>query len=56
MSDDKKLQGISPLRPNSVKLPDFKLELPIFKPVFNFKKEAERVKEKNISQELHDSW
>ena len=56
MSDDKKLQGISPLRPNSVKLPDFKLELPIFKPVFNFKKEAERVKEKNISQERHDSW
>lgn len=59
MSNDKNIQGIGPLRPDSIKLPELKFELPKFNPIFNFKKPAEPIepkKEKNISKELHDSW
>lgn len=59
MSNEKNIQGIGPLRPDSIKLPELKFELPKFNPIFNFKKPAEPIepkKEKNISKELHDSW
>lgn len=59
MSNEKNIQGIGPLRPDSIKLPELKFELPKFNPIFNFKKTAEPIepkKEKNISKELHDSW
>lgn len=59
MSNEKNIQGIGPLRPDSIKLPELKFELPKFNPIFNFKKPAEPIepkKEKSISKELHDSW
>ncbi len=59
MSNEKNIQGIGPLRHDSIKLPELKFELPKFNPIFNFKKPAEPIepkKEKNISKELHDSW
>ena len=59
MSNDKNIQGIGPLRPDSIKFPELKYELPMFRPIFNFKKPAEPIEakqEKNISKELHDSW
>lgn len=59
MSNDNNIKGIGPLRPNSIKLPELKYELPMFKSVFNFKKPAESIEtknEKSISKELHDNW
>lgn len=59
MSDEKNIQGIGPLRPNSIKLPEFNLKPPTFKPIFDFKKPIETPVESNkksISQELHDNW
>ena len=59
MSDEKNIQGIGPLRPNQIKLPELNLKPPTFKPLFDFKKPIETILEtdkKSISQELHDSW
>lgn len=59
MSDEKNIQGIGPLRPNQIKLPELNLKPPTFKPLFDFKKPIETILEtdkNSISQELHDSW
>ena len=36
MSNEKNIQGIGPLRPDSIKLPELKFELPKFNPIFNY--------------------
>lgn len=59
MSDEKNIQGIGPLKPNPIKLPELNLKPPTFKPIFDFKKPIDTILEtdkKSISQELHDSW
>lgn len=55
MSNDNFIKGIGPLRPTSKQQTKVNFELPIFKPIFEFKKENQP-KERNISQELYDGW
>lgn len=56
MSNDNNINGISPLQTDSIKIPRLNFEVPTFKPIFEFKKEPEPVKEKSVSQQLYESW